>query len=153
MSRLRSLQDFIAAGLDTIVECRGCGRRVRADPRRLLAGVPAKWRHDLGYQGSKLRCIACQHRGARLAPSPKVLSPLDCDNFRADIERLWEKVMAENLTGQCKAKIAEPDGDGLVYVVSNTDEAHIVGCLGTEAEACELMSQWLAARDYQENAG
>lgn len=148
---LRSLQDFIAAGLDVIVECSGCGRRVRTDPRQLLASIPTKWRYDLGYQGAKLRCTVCRHRGARLAPVPKPIGPLDCDDFRADIERMWEKVMAEETAGFCDVEVTEPDGDGLVYVVFKSDKAKVVGCLGTEAEASELMSHWLGARDYQEN--
>lgn len=133
-----------------MVECKGCRRRVRADPRQLLAGIAVKWRANLEYPGSRLRCTACRHRGARIAPVPKIVSPLDCDGFRADIERMWEKLMAKELEGQCNAEISEPDGGGLVYVVSNSDKSLKMACLGTEREAEELLSQWLGARDYLE---
>jgi len=151
MSRLRSLQDFLAANLDTIAECKGCGRRVRVDTLDMLRAQTVKWRKSLDQQGSRLRCTVCKHRGARLAPAPKIGGPLDCEEFQADIRAMWERVMAEELTGQCNAMIAEPDGDGLVYVKAREDDSIILACLGTEAEACELMSQWLGSRDYQEN--
>ena len=149
MSRLRSLQDFIAADLDAIVECRGCGRRVRSDPRKLLEGIQVKWRASLDFQGSKFRCKVCRHRGARIAPAPKVLSPLDCENFRADIERLWEKVMAE-ATQDAAFKIQGPDADGFVWICS--PEGRDVWChnLGTEDQAAEVLAQWLGSIDYQE---
>lgn len=150
MSRLRSLQDFIAAGLDTIVKCQGCGRLVRADPRKLLAGISAKWRHDLGYQGSKLRCSACHQRGARIAPAPKIAGPLDCPDFRADLEAMWERVMAEQ--NDPPFKIEGPDADGFVWICSS--EGREVWChnLGTQEQAAEQFSQWLGAIDYLENS-
>jgi len=42
--------------------------------------------------------------------------------------------------------ISEPDEDGHVWIIAGNTGIN----LGTEAEACELMSQWLAQRDYQE---
>lgn len=55
--------------------------------------------------------------------------------------------MADQFAGQCNAEIDPPDGDGLVYVVSNTDKGMKMACLGTKAEAKKLMSDWLAAYD------
>ena len=54
--------------------------------------------------------------------------------------------MIEELTGQCNADIDEPDDDGLVYVVSNTNSRMKMACLGTEAEARKLMADWLDRR-------
>ena len=51
--------------------------------------------------------------------------------------------MIEEMTGLCNADIAEPDGDGLVYVVSNSDKGLRMACLGTEEEARKLLKDWL----------
>lgn len=148
--RLRCLQDFAAEGLDAMVECGNpnCRRRVVADPRRLLEGIrKERWIHLLSVQRRHMRCGQCGHRGARIAPVPRILGPLDCEEFRADIRRLWERVMAEDFSGKCNAEIAAPDGDGLVYVVSKEDRSVKMACLGTREEALALVTEWAGAYD------
>ena len=60
------------------------------------------------------------------------------------------RLLADELTGKCNARIMPPDGDGLVYVVLNDDESSRGLCFGTVVEAKKLMSDWLAAYDSDE---
>jgi len=152
MSRLRSLQDFLAANLDTIAECKGCGRRVRVDTREVLQAQTVKWRKSLELQGARLRCTVCKHRGARLAPAPKIVGPLDCDEFRADIDRMWEKVMTERPEQDAQFVIEGPDEDGCVWICSSEGREAWCANLGPKDKAAELFSDWLGQVDYQENA-
>jgi len=71
MSEPKCLQSLHEAGLDAIVECRGCGRRVRCDPLDLYSKLPSKWLRTLEAQGKQLRCTACGHRGAIITPAGK----------------------------------------------------------------------------------
>jgi len=147
MSRLRSLQDFMTAGVDAMVECKGCGRRVRADPRALFAGIGVHWRKSLDHEGSKLRCTICGHRGARLAPIPKIECTIDWQSLQADIERMWERVMAE----EPPFVIEGPNKDGYVWICSSKGRDVWCHNLGSEEQAAEVFSQWLGSIDYQEN--
>lgn len=148
--RLTCLQDFAVAGIDALVECGNpnCRRRVTADPRVLIGKIrKERWLHYLDIQARHMRCARCGHKGARIAPVPRIGGPLDCEEFRADIAALWERTMAEALAGQCNAEIAPPDGDGLVYVTSRNDASVKMACLGTAEEAKSLLSEWLASYD------
>lgn len=151
MARFRALQDFIAAQVDVMVECLGCGRRVRADPRRIVRALPVKWRMTLGYQASRLRCAECGHRGARLAPVPRIKDPLDCDEFRADIDRMWRQTMTDEEPAQEALFVLEgPDEDGCVWICS--PEGRDIWCqnLGPFGPAGKVMADWLAQNDWEE---
>src|SRR5689334_215468 len=110
--RLRCLQDFSAEGLDALVECgnANCRRRVVCDPGELRGKIKkARWVHLLRVQAEYLKCKQCGHVGARIAPVPRIVGPLDCPEFQADIDSMWERTMAEALAGKCNAEIDAPD--------------------------------------------
>lgn len=152
MSRLRCLQDFIVAQVDAMAECNGCRRRVRANPASLHAALKVKWRRSLDFEGSKLRCTECGHRGARIAPIPKIECTIDWEALQRDIEAMWERVMADE-ANEAPFKIEGPDSEGLVWMCS--PEGRHVWCqnLGTEEQATAVMSQWLGSIDYQDPDG
>jgi len=71
MSDPKCLQSLHEGGMDAIVECGGCGRRVRFDPLDLYSKLPSKWLRTLEAQGKQLRCTVCHHRGAIITPAGK----------------------------------------------------------------------------------
>lgn len=98
--KLRCLQDFSAEGIDALVECGNpnCRRRVIFNPGKLLDHIKKeRWLHYLSIQAEHLRCAECGHKGkARIAPVPRYVEPFDCDEFRADVARIWTRVMTDN---------------------------------------------------------
>lgn len=156
MPRLRCLQDFAVHGLDALVECgnHNCRRRVVADPRRLLANIKKeRWIHRLSVQAAHMRCGVCGHKGARIAPIPHFVGPLDCDEFKADINTMWERVMTEEERRQLGAwQIEGPDDDGFVWICSAAGRDDWCRNLGHADDAAEKFSQWLGSIDYLERS-
>lgn len=151
--RLRCLQDFAAEGLDVLVECgnHNCRRRVIADPERLHWRIRVPWRRELYWQASQLRCKVCGYKGAdtRIAPMPKFVHPLDCEEFQADINAMWERVMTEEERRQLNGwQIEGPDDDGFVWICSSEGRDDWCRNLGHADDAAEKFSQWLGSIDY-----
>lgn len=153
MSRFRCLQDFATAEVDALVECGNpnCRRRVVAHPRALLGKIrKERWLHYLNIQSRHMVCGLCGHKGARIAPVPRIVGPLDCDEFRADIEAMWERVMAEaeaeKLTNW---KFTGPDEDGYLWIDLKGDTERSIN-LGPIDPALDKVADLLAENDYEE---
>lgn len=149
MPRLRCLQDFSAAGVDAMIECKGCGRRVRIDTHKLMRKISnVQWWQWLDAQGQRLRCDECKHRGARIAPVPKIVGPLDCPEFQADIDALWERTMA-NAEEEALLSWTPQVSDGHLWIHDGDTSLN----LGPVVQALGKLVPVMAEYDLEEHYG
>lgn len=69
-ARFETIMDFLRLNVDVAVRCSGC-RRIRymtAEELEAVFGAPTR----LLTAQRRLRCSQCGHRGAKLAPIPRM---------------------------------------------------------------------------------
>jgi hypothetical protein len=69
-ARIETILDFARLNVDAAIRCDGCRRKrnMTAEELAVVFGIGAR----VATAERRLRCSACGHKGARVAPIPKL---------------------------------------------------------------------------------